>query len=61
MTVHNESRQATPTTADPARPTVAKDPTATEVKEKIGSVEFQIKEVDVSRPARSVNRMWPNR
>ena len=30
-------------------------------KKKIGSVDIQIKEVDVSRPARSVNRMWPNR
>lgn len=28
---------------------------------KLGSVDIQIKEVDVSRPARSVNRMWPNR
>lgn len=30
-------------------------------EKKLGSVEIQIKEVDVSRPARSVNRMWPNR
>jgi hypothetical protein len=27
----------------------------------LGSVEIQIREVDVSWPTRSVNRMWPNR
>jgi|GEM_PF-5903128 len=30
-------------------------------KNKLGSVEIEIREVDLSRPARSVNRMWPNR
>jgi hypothetical protein len=27
----------------------------------IGSIDIHIREVDVSRPTRSVNRMWPNR
>lgn len=33
----------------------------TEEKKKLGSVEIHIKEIDISKPARSVNRMWPNR
>jgi hypothetical protein len=27
----------------------------------LGSVQIEIKEVDLSRPTRPVNRMWPNR
>lgn len=30
-------------------------------KKNIGSVDIQVREVDLSRPARTVNRMWPNR
>ena len=30
-------------------------------KKKLGSVDVHIKEIDISKPARTVNRMWPNR
>ena len=30
-------------------------------KKKLGSIDIHIKEIDISKPARSVNRMWPNR
>jgi len=31
------------------------------VSTKLGSVEIEIREVKLSRPARAVNRIWPNR
>jgi len=30
-------------------------------KRPLGSLDIEIKEVNVVQPARSINRMWPNR
>lgn len=52
---------------DPARKDgqdEGRTPVAREIpsrENKLGSVDIVIKEIDLSRPARSVNRIWPNR
>lgn len=61
MKTISESHQTEASTVESTNATATTASTPADAKQKMGTVEFQIKEIDISRPARTVNRMWPNR